>query len=68
MSYYSDPTASKALGNVNREFSKQVKKAKAIRKLYNEGKLSKDALEKAHSQFKGIYRHVLENVLEQEDD
>lgn len=68
MSYYSDPTASRALGNVNREFSKQVKKAKALRKLYNEGKLSKDALEKAHSQFKGIYRHVLENVLEQEDD
>lgn len=65
MNYYSDPTASAALGNINREFSKQVKKAKRLRKLYEDGKLSENALEKAHSQFKGLYKHVLDNVLEE---
>lgn len=66
MNYYNDPTASAALGNINREFSKQVKKAQKIRKLYEEGKLSQDALQKAQCQFKGIYKHVLDNVFKEE--
>ena len=66
MNYYADPTASAALGNISREFSKQVKKAKNLRKLYEQGKLSAEALKKSHAQFKGIYRHVLENVLKEE--
>ena len=65
MGYYSDPTASQALGNINRELSKHVKKAKNLRKLYEKGKLSAQALEKAQSQFKGIYRHVLDDVLKE---
>ncbi len=68
MGYYSDPTASQALGNINREFSKYVKKAKNLRKLYEKGKLSQQDLEKAHSQFKGIYMHVLDNVLVEEPE
>lgn len=63
MNYYSDPTASRALGNINREFSKQEKMAKAICRLYKQGKLSAKDLEKARAQFKGIYKHVLDNVL-----
>ena len=63
MSYYQDPTASRALGNVNREYSKQVKKAKTLLKLYKQGKLSEDALEKARKQFKGIYKYVLYDVI-----
>ncbi len=63
MSYYSDPTADRALGNINREFSRLEKKAKKLLKLYEEGKLSKSALEKSGGQFTGIYRHVLSNVL-----
>ena len=63
MGYYSDPTASMAMGHINREFSKYERKAKKLRKLYEEGKLSDEDLEKAHSQFMGIYRHVLDNVL-----
>lgn len=66
MGYYSDPTASQALGEINREFSRLEKKAKKLRKLLEEGKLSQEALEKAQSQFKGLYRHVLNNVLEEE--
>ena len=63
MSYYSDPTAAKALGPINREFSRLEKKAKALRKLWDAGKLSPEELEKAQAQFTGIYKHVLHNVL-----
>jgi hypothetical protein len=67
MGYYSDPTANMALGQVNREFSQQVKKAKRILKLYKEGKISDETLEKAHAQFKGLYRYVLQNVIEEDE-
>ena len=68
MGYYSDPTASAALGGINREFSKLERKSKNLRKLYNEGKISEQALKKAQSQFTGIYRHVLDIVLEQKPE
>ena len=45
MGYYSDPTASQAVGNVNREFSKWEKKAKRLWRLYDEGKLSDEQIE-----------------------
>lgn len=66
MGYYSDPTASMALGSINREFSKYEKKAKRICALLNEGKLSDEALEKAEKEFQGIYRHVLINALKKD--
>lgn len=68
MGYYSDHTASMAVGNVNREFSKYEKKAKKLRKLYKEGKLSEKALEKAYSGFTGIYSHILDHVFWEEPD
>ena len=64
MGYYSDPTAAKALGNINREFSHLEKKAKRLCKLYREGKLSDKALENARLQFNGLYRYVLENAFD----
>ena len=67
MGYYSDPTANMALGNINREFSKQVKKARKLRELYEKGKISESDLEKAQEQFKGLYKHVLQNVLSEEE-
>lgn len=66
MGYYSDPTAAAALGEINREFSRLEKKAKRLKKLLEEGKLSDEDLKKAQAQFKGLYRHVLDNVLEEE--
>ena len=66
MSYYSDPTASRALGSINRIFSKYEKKAKAICRLYMQGRLSEVDWADAHTQFKGIYRHILDNVLKEE--
>ena len=64
MNYYSDPTASKAIGNIDREFSKQTKKAKRLCDLYKKGKLSAEALNNARKEFKGLYRYVLDNALE----
>lgn len=61
--YYSDPTANEAMRQINREYSYYEKKAKRLCKLYKEGKLSESALKKAHSEFKGLYRNVLDNVL-----
>ena len=66
MGYYSDPTASQALGNINREFSRLERKAKRLRKLRDEGKITPDALKRAQSQFNGLYRHVLTIALENE--
>lgn len=68
MGYYSDPTAAQALGNINREFSKLEKKAKKLRGLLDEGKISKGDIEKAQSQFTGLYRHVLTLALEKEQE
>ena len=66
MGYYSDPTATRALGTINREFSRMEKKAKRLCRLFAEGKLSREELENAQSQFTGIYRHVLTNALKEE--
>ncbi len=59
MGYYSDPTASQAVGNVSREFSKWEKKAKRLWKLYEDGKLSDEQMEKECTQFKGVFRRAL---------
>ena len=68
MNYYSDPTAARALSGINREFSRLEKKAKKIRKDLKAGKLTEQDLEKARAQFTGIYRHVLDHVLNAPED
>lgn len=67
MGCYSDPTASQALGGINREFARLERKAKKLRRLQKEGRLSPDALERARAEYKGIYRNVLDHVMAQED-
>ena len=64
MGYYNDPTAAMALGNINREFGRLEKKAKRLCEQHKKGRLSAEALERANSEFGGIYRHVLEIALE----
>lgn len=68
MAYYSDPTAARALGCINREFERLEKKAKRLYELRREGKISESSLEKAQSQFTGIYRHVLTNVIKEAEE
>lgn len=59
MNHYSDPTAARALGGINREFSRLEKRAKKLRSLRDEGRITPEALEKAQEEFTGLYRHVL---------
>ena len=59
MSHYSDPTAARALGGINREFIRLEKKAKKLCRLLDEGKITTEYFEAAQAQFTGIYRHVL---------
>ena len=66
--HYSDPTANRALSGINREFSRLEKKAKKLRTLWKEGKITEEDLNKAQSQFTGIYRHVLTHVLNEKEE
>lgn len=68
MGFYRDPTADMAIGNINREFSKLEKRAKRIRKQLNNGNITDEQLEREQANFKGLYRHVLINVLSQEEE
>ena len=68
MYYYSDPTANQALAGINREFARLEKKAKRIKERVKDGTISPEALKKAHSEYTGIYRHVLTRILSEEDE
>lgn len=68
MGYYSDPTAAKGLSGINREFGRLEKRAKKLKKLWKEGKISDEQLDAAHAEFRGLYRHVLDHVLAEPDD
>ena len=68
MSYYSDPTAAKALGSINREFSRLEKKARKIRKGLQEGRLTPQDVDRFQAEFTGIYRHVLNNILKEKQE
>lgn len=59
MNHVSDPTAARALSDINRTFSRLEKKAKNLCRLLDEGKITMDAFYSAQPQFTGIYRHVL---------
>lgn len=63
MGYYSDPTAARGLSGINREFARLEARARRVRRLLEEGKLSPEALERERAHYRGIYRHVLDNVL-----
>ena len=63
MKHYSDPTANKALGGINREFARLEKKAKTLCRLLDEGRITPAAFDAAQAQFTGIYRRVLRNAL-----
>ena len=59
MRHYSDPTASRALSDINHQFSRLEKKAKNLCRLLDQGKITTEEFQAAQSQFTGIYRHVL---------
>ena len=64
--FYSDPTAAAALGNITKERNALIKKARTLRKLLEQGRITLATLEQARSQFTGIHKHVLDEVLKEE--
>ena len=68
MSYYSDPTAARALSGINREFSRLEKKAKKLREQLKEGRITQADVDRAQSQFTGLYKHVLNHVLNEKQE
>ena len=56
--HYSDPTANRALGPINREFNRLEKQAKDLCRRRLTGQLSDAAWEKALRRFTGIYRQI----------
>ena len=55
-----------AVGNISRERGELVKKARALRKLLEQGRITPADLERTRSQFKGVHKHVLDEVLQEE--
>jgi len=56
--HYSDPTANRALGPINREFNRLEKQALLLCRLRRAGQLSDADWDKALRRFTGIYRHI----------
>ena len=63
MSYYSNPTANKAVAAVEKELCLMRIKAKHIKALKEKGRLTQEDLELARKQFIGIYRPLLIKAL-----
>ena len=61
--YYRDPTASAAIGAVDKELNLMRKRANRIRDLHRQGRLTPRELTAAKRQFRGIYRRLLEEAL-----
>ena len=59
MGYYSDPTAAKGLSGINREFSRLEKKAKRLKQLHKEGRISDRELEDARIEADPGYKRFL---------
>ena len=59
-----DPTASVAIGAVDKEIRRMEKRAKRIQEIRRRGRLTPEAEARARQDFTGIYRHLLKGVLE----
>ncbi len=66
MGIYSDPTANAAIGAVNKEYNKLLKKAKAIKKLRQAGKLTPQQEATIKKEFVGIFTHLLDDEVFEE--
>lgn len=58
--HYSNPTASAAIGSVDKEIRRLTKEAKRIRQLRKAGTLTWEEEQKARKQFRGIFRSIWE--------
>lgn len=63
MRNYSSPTESAAIGAVDKELARMRKKAEEIKRLRQNGTLTRAQLIEARKNFKGIYRSILDEAL-----
>ena len=63
-SYYRDPTANASIGAVDKELKRMEKRAKELRELRRNGKLTPEAEALARRQFTGIFRPILRKAME----
>ena len=61
--YYSNPTEAKAIGAVDRELQMMRARARRIKALKENGRLTAEELALARKQFIGIYRRLLMEAL-----
>ena len=61
--YYRNPTASAAIGAVDKEINRARKHGKRLKALQAQGRLTPEALEEAKRRYTGLCRRVLENAL-----
>ena len=59
----SDPTANAAIGAVDKELARMVKRAEKIRRLRRQGRFAPEDEAKARKEFVGIYRRLLNDAL-----
>lgn len=59
MSCFSDPTANRAIGAIDREIARREKRAKEKFQLYREGKLPEKRWREFKSQYTGIFAGCL---------
>ncbi len=62
--YRSDPTATAAIGAVDKEIRQMTKRAKRIKELRRRGLLTPEAEARARREFSGIFRSLLREALE----
>ncbi len=68
MSYHSDPTANAAIGAVDREIERMIRRAERIKRRRQNGKLTPEELAAARRQFTGIYSRLLRAALTDSPD
>ena len=62
-SYYSNPTADRAIGSVDKLISRKAKRAERLGELSRTGKLGPRVREELRREFTGIYRPLLRVAL-----
>ena len=65
MSNYSDPTANRAIGAVDKELSAKRKRAQKLKELWEKGIISDYELAQEAKQFSGVFAHLLKEIFRQ---
>ena len=65
VNYRNDPTANAAIGAIDRELRQKARQAERLREKKRRGELTPEEEREARRNFTGIFRHLLEEALNQ---